>query len=73
MRLFGIPYQFPPIVDPRVDGISTSVGKNFTENILLEAPVCTVIPGNPSFLPGGDKAKKMSTAQALLSGSDLVF
>lgn len=70
MRLFGIPYQFPPIVDPRVDGISTSVGKNFTENILLEAPVCTVIPGNPSFLPGGNKAKKMSTAQALLSGSD---
>ena len=37
MRLFGVPYQFTPLVDPRVTGISSEVGKNFTENILLEA------------------------------------
>ena len=70
MRLFGVPYQFTPLVDPRVTGISSEVGKNFTENILLEAPICTVIPGNPAFLPGQGKGRKMSTAQALLSASD---
>ena len=70
MRLFGVPYQFTPLVDPRVTGISSEVGKNFTENILLEAPICTVIPGNPAFLPGQGKGRKMSTAQAILGASD---
>lgn len=70
MRLFGVPYQFTPLVDPRVTGISSEVGKNFTENILLEAPICTVIPGNPAFLPGQGKARQMSTAQAILGASD---
>ena len=69
MRLFGVPYQFPEAVDPRVSGISKDIGRNFTENILLEAPICTVIPGVPAFLPTGDKATKMTTAQALLSAS----
>lgn len=70
MRLFGVPYQFTPLVDPRVTGISSEVGKNFTENILLEAPICTVIPGNPAFLPGQGKARQISTAQAILGASD---
>lgn len=69
MRLFGVPYQFPEAVDPRVSGISKDIGRNFTENILLEAPVCTVIPGTPAFLPTGDKATKMTTGQALISGN----
>ena len=71
MRLFGVPYQFTDIVDPRVSGISSEIGKNFTENILMEAPVCTIIPGNPAFLPGNSKERKMSTAQALLGANDV--
>lgn len=68
MNLFGIPYQFPKAVDPRMALVSSSVGKKFTENIMFEAPVCTIIPGVPSYLPGKKKSKKISTAQALLEG-----
>lgn len=70
MHLFGMPYQFPRAVDPRVSTVSTSIGKKFTENIMLEAPICTIIPGNPSYLPGKSKKKKYSTAQALIEGSN---
>lgn len=72
MRLFGIPYQFSDIVDPRMKAVSPTIGRNFTEHILMEAPVCTIIPGNPSFLPSTSKDRKMSTAQALLSGNDVI-
>jgi len=70
MRLFGLPYQFPDAVDPRLSDISSSIGKKFTENIMLEAPVCTIIPGIPSYLPGtkAGKKQKISTAQALIEG-----
>ena len=61
-----MPYQFPSAVDPRVSGISTRVGKKFTENIMLEAPVCTIIPGEPKYLPGSSKTKQITTASALL-------
>lgn len=66
MRLFGIPYQFPSAVDPRVKAISQTIGKKYTENILLEAPVCTIIPGEPSYLPGASQNQKVSTASALI-------
>lgn len=66
MRLFGIPYQFPSAVDPRVSTISSSIGKKFTENIMLEAPVCTIIPGEPTYLPGSSKTKKITTASAFI-------
>jgi hypothetical protein len=75
MRLFGMPYQFPDAVDPRLSSISSDVGKKFTENIMLEAPVCTIIPGVPSYLPGTgtDKSTKISTSQALLEAGSSNF
>lgn len=69
MRLFGVPYQFTDMVDPRVKNVSSDVGRNFVENILMEAPVCTVIPGEPSFMASSDKGRKISTAQALIQGA----
>lgn len=69
MRLFGLPYQFPKTVDPRVDDISTTIGKKFTENIILESPVCTIIPGKPKYLPNSDVIKKTSTTTALLEAA----
>lgn len=71
MNMFGMPYQFSPAVDPRLSLVSSTVGKKFTENIMLEAPICTIIPGVPSYLPGtGDTTLKISTAQALLEGQE---
>lgn len=73
MRLFGIPYQFPDAVDPRVNSISSKVGKKFTENILAEAPVCTFVPGVPIYLPGESDEVKLSTAEAIINGAGGTF
>lgn len=69
MNLFGIPYQFPAAVDPRVSDISSIIGKKYTENIMLEAPVCTIIPGEPTYLPGKSKSKKITSASALIEAN----
>ena len=69
MSLFGAPYQFPKIVDPRVKGISSKIGKNYLDKIMYEAPICTIIPGIPSYLPGKGKTAKFSTALAYIEAA----
>lgn len=69
MRIFGLPYQFTDKVDPRFDDISSTVGRKYLRNILFAAPVVTIIPGLPSYLPSAKD--KQSTSNFLLSmGSD---
>ena len=70
MRLFGLPYQFTKAVDPRINNISKTVGNTYMKNIMLEAPVCTLIPGVPNYLPA-DKStdKKVSTSALLLEAA----
>jgi hypothetical protein len=67
MRLFGAPYQFTDDVDPRMSDISTSIGSNYMRNFLIEAPVCTIIPGEPKYLPNtsDDEDEKEAVTQAL--------
>lgn len=67
MQLFGLPYQFLPSVDMRVDTVSSVVGRKYTENIIIDAPVVTIMPGKPSFLPG--TKDKMSMASAFLQAA----
>ena len=66
MRLFGLPYQFTPLVDPRVEEVTGEIGRKYAENIMLDAPVITIIPGEPSFLPG--TKKKQTITQNILNG-----
>lgn len=73
MRLFGIPHQFTEYCDYRVYTNSQSnarakVGRTFIENILYEAPVLTVIPGKPLYLPGAKNKKALSLA--LMQGAN---
>lgn len=67
MDLFGLPYQFPAAVDPRIRSINEYVGRRYTENILMEGPILTIIPGKAVFMPGQKKDAKTSMASALLS------
>lgn len=69
MHLFGMPYQFNKYVDPRYDYISSSVGYKFSENIISTAPVITIIPGNPKYLPGESGSQKLSTTFSLLEAA----
>lgn len=73
MRLFGIPYQFRPEVDPRVKSVSTKVGRKFIQNILVESPKITIIPGRPKYLPGTSKDAKNTTTAALLQNASSNF
>ena len=68
-RLFGLPYQFPKAVDPRVNDLSKVLGKKYLENIVLESPVCTIIPGKAKYLPGTSAAVKRNTTTALLDAA----
>lgn len=69
MNLFGCPYQFTKAVDPRVSSISKVIGKKFAENILTEAPICTIIPGVPKYLSSEDVNTKASASMALLEAA----
>lgn len=73
MNLFGIPHQFTPEVDPRNKEISSTLGKKFIENIILEAPVATIIPGKPKYLPNESVNNKISISQVLLEGASGSF
>ena len=70
MNLFGAPYQFSSKVDPRVGIINKTIGKKYMENIMLDAPICTIIPGEPSYLPLSSASGKVSTAIAMLEAND---
>lgn len=72
MRLFGVPHQFTKYCDPRQysddpDNVK-KVGRKFIENIMLEAPIVTFIPGKPLYLPAAKNKKGLS--YALLSSAN---
>lgn len=73
MRLFGIPHQFTKYCDYRTYTIKdrnahTYVGRKFIENIMLEAPVVTIVPGKPLYLPAAKNKRGLS--YALLSAAN---
>lgn len=79
MRLHGIPHQFSKYCDSRLysymskySGSSKSdeqrIGRKFMENIMLEAPHITIIPGGPSYLPAAKN--KVGLSAALISASN---
>lgn len=62
MQLFGLPYQFLKSVDYRVEEISPDIGRKYIENIILDAPVVTIMPGKPSYLPGAKDKQSITSA-----------
>lgn len=62
MQLFGIPYQFLPSVDMRVDETSTILGRKYITNFILNAPIVTFIPGEPTYLPDSKDKEGMTSA-----------
>jgi len=73
MKLFGIPHQFTQYCDYRTYDMPLEkgetkkepheyVGRKFVENIMLEAPVVTIVPGGPTYLPGAKNKRGLSTA-----------
>lgn len=72
-RLFGIPHQFPPIVDPRLSQVSNTLGASYAEKIVTDGAVCTIIPGKPKYLPNTGRSARSSTTSGLLLASNQGF
>ena len=68
MQLFGIPYQFLDTCDQRVPGVSNSIGRKYIENIMTNAPILTIIPGKPKYLPGAKD--KVSVTNAFIDATN---
>ena len=56
-KIFGLPYQYRPTVDMRVDGADSVLGVEYL-TMLAEAPYISVLPGKPLFLPDIEDDKK---------------
>ena len=70
MRVFGLPYQFPETVDPRFSDVTSTIGRSYLNNIRLQAPILTIIPGNPYYLPGEDKGVRVSMGQSIIDNAN---
>lgn len=75
MRLFGVPFQFSKYTDYRTyeaegdsGGQYKNIGRKFTENIFMEAPIITIIPGKPKYLPAAKN--KRQTSRKLLEAAN---
>lgn len=63
-RVFGMPYQFLPATDIRPDG--GNLGRIFTTNILTEAPIMSILPCKPNYLPSLSADDKKNVMQSFL-------
>lgn len=76
MRLLGIPHQFTHYCDHRTYSVSkkskdTLIGRTFAENIMFEAPVVTIIPGKPLYLPAAKNKQGLSYGLMSAANSDI--
>lgn len=70
MELFGVPYQFTDAVDPRLNNISSDIGHNYMNNLLLESPIVTIIPGEPYYLPSeSSDEQKAAITSSMITGT----
>ena len=61
--IYGLPSQFIQTADMRPTG--SHFGRMFTENVLMDMPVCYIIPGGPRFLTG--KGVNKETKDSLIN------
>ena len=63
-RLFGLPYQFRKEIDVRPKNVKNDLGLEYLRNIVEEAPVVTIMPGKPCFVPNQPDKNTMAKAFA---------
>lgn len=52
--IFGMPYQFSKLVDPKLEGDS-EFGQKYAEKIVTKIPLMLISPGKVDFMPGNTK------------------
>lgn len=70
--IHGMPYQFLPSVDPRLDSGNGKFGRKYVEKIISKMPLLLLTPGCPDYMTGYSKSEKsaiFSYMQKVASGS----
>ena len=69
-RHLGQPHQFLPATDYR-NTATADIGRKYLENIFAEAPVVSIIPGKPNYMPDAtDETKKTLASLIANRGKD---
>ena len=71
--ILGIPHQFLPTADARIDtnsgaGNASSIGRLYAEKIIKQIPLLLVTPGVPSFLSSAREDQKKTIIENFLGG-----
>lgn len=66
--VFGLPYQFMPAVDRRLNNDNSGVGRKYAEKILGRNNFLYLQPGNCEFLPGASASERSAALNRLISG-----
>ena len=67
--IFGIPYQFLPSVDARLE--NSELGHKYTEKIVSRMPLLFLVPCKQKFMEGFNRDDRETVLQALASGQGL--
>lgn len=67
--IFGIPYQFLPTVDPRLE--DTELGAKYAEKIISKMPILFLTPCKQKFMAGYDNNERGTVLSGLLSGEGI--
>ncbi len=65
--IYGMPYQFSSLVDPKVEG--TDFGWKFTEKIVSRMPLLILNPGKVEYMPGQNKMAKVAALTDLINSA----
>ena len=73
--ILGMPHQFTPITDPRIDSTSVagddlSFGRVYSEKIIKHIPLLLMTPGVPSFMTSYSEAQKSKIINKLVGLSN---
>src|SRR5574344_1912336 len=68
--IFGMPYQFLPTTDPRIDGSENNevFGTTYGDKIASRLPLLYITPGNPAFLGSYKAGDMIQSFTGFLSG-----
>ena len=66
--ILGLPQQFLPIADARLDGTknTSSIGRTYAEKIVKYMPVMFITPGVPEFMHGFSKEQRENMLEGLI-------
>ena len=69
-NIFGMPYQFMPIADMRIDNGNsyTSIGRKYGEKIVSRMPLLIMVPGTSEFMRKYDEDERSDIMKAIAFG-----